>query len=86
MWLESTLECREALSYRAKLGHPFLRSRGRIEGALRPAGEAMPYSFSTKEKGKLLHVFRTFQCPGCLDKELSFTHAIEDQKNCMKTL
>jgi hypothetical protein len=30
-----------------------------------PAGEALPYSFTTKEKGKLLHVYRTFQCSGC---------------------
>jgi transposase len=30
-----------------------------------PAGEALPYSFSTKERGKLLNVYRTFQCSGC---------------------
>lgn len=30
-----------------------------------PAGEPMPFSFSTTEKGKLLHIYITYQCPGC---------------------
>jgi len=30
-----------------------------------PAGQSLPYSFSTKEKGKLLHVYMTHQCQGC---------------------
>ncbi len=30
-----------------------------------PAGETMPYKFSTKERGKLMYVYMTFQCPGC---------------------
>ena len=30
-----------------------------------PAGQSLPYSFSTQEKGKLLHVYMTNRCQGC---------------------
>lgn len=30
-----------------------------------PAGESLAYKFSTKEKGKLLHVYMTNRCQGC---------------------
>jgi len=30
-----------------------------------PAGESLAYKFSSKEKGKLLHVYMTNQCQGC---------------------
>ncbi|MDH3508719.1 MAG: transposase, partial [Gammaproteobacteria bacterium] len=30
-----------------------------------PAGQSLPYSFSTKEQGKLLHVYMTNRCQGC---------------------